>query len=176
MQIFLKSDKDGSEILCASSQTAAQDTDGVDATAVSYSLTPEDKIPAGTHTLTIKFEDGVESKGSVEYTGIKVYGALAIIGTTRNYPNPFKPSVGTTLYYQLTQPASVKIYIYDLAGRLVYSTLCEQGANGGSAGENPVPWNGKNTYGEYVANGVYVYFLLSTDGKILGRGEMAAYE
>lgn len=165
---------DDSNDLSFSSQVTVQHAD---ATAVSYSLTLEEEIPAGIHTLTIEFEDGVEHKGSVKYDGIKVYNALSIVGITRNYPNPFKPSVGTTLLYELTQDASVKIYIYDLAGRLVYSTLYEKGTLvGGSAGENPVPWDGKNTYGEYVANGVYVYFLLSAEGKILDRGEMACYE
>ncbi len=110
------------------------------------------------------------------YRGIKVYNALEIVGITRNYPNPFAPSVGTTLYYKLTQAASVKIYIYDLAGRLVFSTLCEEGTIGGDIGENRVVWNAENMFGEQVAYGVYVYFILSTDGKILARGEMAAYE
>lgn len=163
---------DGNESSFSSQATVMN----VGANAVSYSFTPNEEIPAGTHTLTIEFEDNLGSKGSIRYTGIKVYDALSIVGITRNYPNPFAPSVGTTLYYQLTQAASVKIYIYDLAGRLVYSTLCEEGTIGGDVGENPVFWDAKNVFGEQVANGVYVYFILTTDGKILARGEMAAYE
>ncbi|KPJ64960.1 hypothetical protein AMJ44_11695 [candidate division WOR-1 bacterium DG_54_3] len=169
VQIYLE---DGTEIPF-SSQALATD---VGVNAVRYSFTPEQEIPVGTHALTIKFMDKVGSSGERSYTGIKVYDALEVVGITRNYPNPFKPSVGTTLYYKLTQAASVKIYIYDLAGRLVYSTFCPEGASGGRADVNEVFWNGKNVFGEEISNGVYVYFVLSAKGKILTKGEMAAYE
>jgi hypothetical protein len=148
---------------------------GTGANAVCYSFTPDQEISAGKHSLTIEFEDNLGNRGSETYDGLEVHDALQIIGFTRNYPNPFKPSAGTTLYYKLTQPAPIKIMIYDLAGRMVYSAFCPADTKGGMPDVNEFIWDAQDAFGQKIANGVYFYFILS-EGKILARGEMAAYE
>ena len=93
-----------------------------------------------------------------------------------NYPNPFKPSSEqTTINYTLTKDSDIRIYIYDLARRLVYSQAYTAGVNGGKLGENEITWNGKDTFSEIVANGVYVY-LITSDGKVIGSGEISVFE
>ncbi len=46
----------------------------------------------------------------------------------QNFPNPFNP--GTSIVYELARPADVKLEIYDMLGRRVYSAF-ETGKRGG---------------------------------------------
>ncbi|HVN67814.1 MAG TPA: hypothetical protein VMT55_05525, partial [Candidatus Sulfotelmatobacter sp.] len=127
-------------------------------------------------TLVIEAADGLGSGTTISARGLKVFGALAVIGRPMNYPNPFKPSVQpTTINYKLSVSADVKFVICDLAGRQVYNQLFLSGTPGGTAGENEPTWNGRNFNGQIVGNGVYVYFITS-GGKVLGSGEISIYE
>jgi hypothetical protein len=69
-----------------------------------------------------------------------------------NYPNPIK-DVHTTTFEVKGALASlveaIKVGIFDQAGRLVY----ESGQIAGAS----VDWHTDNDYGEYLANGVYLY-------------------
>lgn len=77
-------------------------------------------------------------------------------------PNPFNPRV--TLAYELPRAGSVRLRIYDLAGRLV-RTL-EDGPR--DQGRHDVIWNGTGSDGAAVASGVYVA-RLEADGRVLTR-------
>ena len=68
-----------------------------------------------------------------------------------NYPNPFKDD--TQFTFELTQSAEAEIKIYTVAGRLI-RTL-RPGIL--PAGYNQVYWDGKDTDGDGLANGVYLY-------------------
>ena len=160
---------DGEEISSGINSFAAEDLQ------IATSFKPEIKLGAGTHTMVIESVDNLGSKSTLTIKGLSVSESLDVTGVTRNYPNPFTPSSGTTIYYNMTQSAEVKIMIYDLSGRQIHSILCAQGLEGGLAGENKVVWDAKNAAGQTVANGVYVYFLIS-EGRILDKGEMACYE
>ncbi|MEA3397217.1 MAG: T9SS type A sorting domain-containing protein [Chloroflexota bacterium] len=70
-----------------------------------------------------------------------------------NSPNPVV-DVNTT-YFEVKGAAAylveaLKVQIYDLSGRLVYEAE-EAGAS--------LAWHTDNDYGEYLANGVYLYKL-----------------
>lgn len=71
----------------------------------------------------------------------------------QNIPNPFNPR--TTITYSMASAGHVELEIYDLAGRHVITQVSEWV----SAGEHRVHWNGKNSTGEQVASGVYLYRL-----------------
>ena len=71
----------------------------------------------------------------------------------QNYPNPFNPV--TTIQYTLNEHASVVLTVYDLMGRKV-RTLVDTGQ---SPGQKTVQWDGRNTFGETVRSGIYVYRL-----------------
>ena len=81
-------------------------------------------------------------------------------GSITNYPNPFHPDeTTTTIAYVLEDNASVRMRIYTLSGGLVLSQQFATGSNGGQAGLNEVPWDGRNGDGDPVASGGYILFI-----------------
>jgi Ca-activated chloride channel family protein len=79
----------------------------------------------------------------------------------QNYPNPFNPA--TTISYELPNPGSVTVKVYDLTGRLVKVLLSGSQA----AGAQSVTWDGTDFSGNPVAAGIYIYQIEFTgvDGK-----------
>jgi hypothetical protein len=84
--------------------------------------------------------NAVEDK---DRSGLPVESALC-----QNYPNPFNPS--TTISYRLTQPAQVRLEIFDTAGRLV-TTLVDENQG---AGYHTAKFDAKN-----MNTGTYLYRL-----------------
>jgi len=74
-----------------------------------------------------------------------------------NFPNPFNPS--TTISYNLTVPALVELKIYNLLGKEI-RTLVDKKQSGG---RKKVLWDGKDSSGEFVSSGVYLYRLKTGD-------------
>lgn len=74
---------------------------------------------------------------------------------SRNYPNPFNP--GTTWDYQISEPAQVKIAIYDLLGRCVRTLVNERR----SPGSYVIQWNGQDHLEQPVASGIYFCIMKS---------------
>ncbi len=73
-------------------------------------------------------------------------------------PNPLNPS--TTIHFELSAPGSVRLHIYDVAGRLV-KTLADEFMGSGA---HHVAWDGTSRSGSRVASGVYFY-VLETPGR-----------
>ena len=69
----------------------------------------------------------------------------------QNYPNPFNP--GTTIRYQLPEQQFVKIEIFNSLGEVV-NTIVNQNQ---TAGEYSINWNGRNSSGQSLASGIYIY-------------------
>ncbi len=79
-----------------------------------------------------------------------------------NYPNPFNPE--TWIPYQLAQPADVTLTIYSVDGKIVRKLeLGHQPIGIYQAKNRAAYWDGKNTLGEAVANGLYFYTLTTDD-------------
>jgi hypothetical protein len=71
-------------------------------------------------------------------------------------PNPFAPEREmAAIAYVLESDASVAIEIFTLLGDRVWSRAITAGDVGGRAGLNEVAWDGRNTAGQPVRNGVY---------------------
>jgi flagellar hook assembly protein FlgD len=66
-----------------------------------------------------------------------------------NYPNPFEAT--TYIHARLNQPGAIQVRILTVAGRRVRDLTAD-----GKAGENFVPWDGRDSEGENVAIGVYL--------------------
>ena len=118
--------------------------------------------------------------GATDYFKIeklKPAEALSITSKPKNVPNPFRPSrgEGTTIMYNLSSDTGVKLIIYDITGKAVSQKFFSPGTEGGKAGQNNVFWDGKNDFGGYVGNGVYIYFITSGE-KILSKGQMAVID
>jgi photosystem II stability/assembly factor-like uncharacterized protein len=76
---------------------------------------------------------------------------------TQNYPNPFNPS--TTFRYSIPQADNVKVTIYNVNGELVAEIVNQFQ----SAGTYEVNWNGKNSLGQQLASGTYIYRVQAGD-------------
>ncbi len=87
-------------------------------------------------------------------TGVLVDALRRGIGSHRNVPNPFNPQ--TTIQYDLSRQATVTLSIFDLAGHLV-RTLVEGEEK--PAGSHAATWTGRNSYGQSMPSGTYVYRL-----------------
>lgn len=77
----------------------------------------------------------------------------------QNYPNPFNPS--TTIAYTLAKPASVRLAIYDIAGRLIHLLVNEFQEEGHHA----IPWNAGENRSTSLASGMYLA-RLEVDGRV----------
>ena len=88
-----------------------------------------------------------------------------------NFPNPFTND--TQFTFEVTAPASVTINIYTLEGRRIKSFYPQQF----SLGYHRIPWNGRDEFGNRLANGVYLYKMTAeNDGqKINHIGRLAIY-
>ena len=75
-----------------------------------------------------------------------------------NFPNPFNPE--TWIPYQLSKPAEVTLTIYDMRGVVVRQLkLGQKPAGVYLSRSRAIHWDGRNTFGEKVAAGVYFYQL-----------------
>jgi PKD repeat protein len=75
----------------------------------------------------------------------------------QNRPNPFNPS--TDISFRLPEGGHAVVDIFDISGRTV-KTLGDRYFD---AGTHTVTWDGKNSAGELVASGVYLYRLTASD-------------
>jgi len=92
-------------------------------------------------------------------------------------PNPFNPTVQTLTYltYNLADNYATIIYLFDLSGNLVWQKSFAAGEQGGKAGLNLAPWNGRSQFGEIVPNGVYLFKIVSLvfgQKKVIGSGKV----
>ncbi len=71
----------------------------------------------------------------------------------QNYPNPFNPE--TSIRYALPFAANVSLIVFDLNGRIV----ARHEAGMKTAGEHVLRWNGRDSAGNRVPSGVYLYRL-----------------
>ena len=79
-----------------------------------------------------------------------------------NYPNPFNPE--TWVPYQLSEPADVTLSIYSVDGKLVRTlALGHQPAGIYQSRSRAAYWDGRNSFGERVASGLYFYTFTAGD-------------
>ena len=76
----------------------------------------------------------------------------------QNYPNPFNPA--TTITYQLKEKSNVTLEIYDILGERVMSVVNNVVQD---PGQHYAVWDGRNSSGEKVASGIYIYRLRAQD-------------
>ena len=101
----------------------------------------------------------------VENTGLTLFNVL-------NYPNPFKAN--TQFSFELNKSAEIEISIYTLGGRNIRKINRDYY----QAGYNFINWDGRDKYGDNIANGVYLYSLKAIkDGKSVSKiGKIAKYQ
>jgi flagellar hook assembly protein FlgD len=75
-----------------------------------------------------------------------------------NVPNPFNPQ--TRIRFELSQPGSAQVGIFDVSGRLVRTLVSESLA----AGPHERVWQGKDNDGRQVPSGAYYVRLVTRAG------------
>jgi hypothetical protein len=129
-------------------------------------------LDAGNHTLKIKAWDVANNPGEqiINFTVAK--SEQLQLSHVLNYPNPF--TTKTNFWFEHNQPASslkVLVQIYSVAGKLVHQIQKVVLSNGNRITE--IEWDGKDTYGNRVGRGVYIYKISVTgmDGKAVEKIE-----
>ncbi|MFQ5571935.1 MAG: FlgD immunoglobulin-like domain containing protein, partial [Rhodothermales bacterium] len=98
---------------------------------------------------------------SVEHT----HGELPkTVVLDQNYPNPFNPE--TRIRYRLSSADDVTLAVYNMLGRLVRILVREHQPSG----EHTFTWDARDSAGQQVASGVYMYRL--TTGEFVQHRKM----
>ncbi len=136
----------------------------------SVKLTPE-FISDGTYQLVLNGKDISNNQtGSIDYSISFQIVTEASISHVLNYPNPF--STSTQFVFNLTGsevPDDLRIQIMTVTGKIVKEiTRTELGNLRIGRNITEYAWDGKDKYGNELANGVYFYRVIaSQDGKEL---------
>jgi hypothetical protein len=150
----------------------------------SYSF---NNLPPGTYLVTaeVKAEYSISpsvgylitieasSMGDNNFTytqSLVITGTPLLQGETRNHPNPFNPKVESTKIIFNVSAGSVKVLVYDLKGRSIWTTSATS-ANG----YYEVTWDGKSFGDDIVSNGTYIYLIVA-DNKVLAKGQMMVWK
>jgi hypothetical protein len=132
------------------------------------------------NTVTFTAWDAGHTISTTEVCTVTVAGGpLRIIGAVLAYPSPFSPTKdgGTQIQYTLSRDAEIEVIVVSIAGEAVRRIHCPAGTEGGSAGANKVPWNGRNMIGEQVGNGVYAGTIISREeNKMLAKFKVTVFD
>jgi hypothetical protein len=79
-------------------------------------------------------------------------------------PNPFNPL--TRIRFELSKPGTVRLEVFDVAGRVVRTLV---GGESYPAGSHEALWDGRNESGRAVPSGVYVCRLVTEDSTATTR-------
>ena len=115
-------------------------------------------------TLTI-FDDTGIAAVEPSHKFLSSLGQIKVSVLYQNYPNPFNPE--TWIPYQLASDTNVSISIYDIHGKLVrLLRLGQQPGGMYQTQDKAAYWDGKDSSGQQVASGVYLYTLRAGEFKI----------
>ena len=124
----------------------------------------------GTYQLSVKGKDKSDNTaGDVDYSVSFQVITKSSISNVLNYPNPF--STRTQFVYTLTgeaPPQYFRIQIMTIAGKVVREiTQDEIGSLKIGTHKTDYAWDGRDEYGNQLANGVYLYRITAkgSDGK-----------
>ena len=134
----------------------------------------------GAHTLTIEAFDNLGNGATYEASPFYVQSERDVIvqGFPLNYPNPFNAGVqNTSIGYTLSKAGNITVTIFDISGNLVSRKSYSTSENGGRAGYNEVPWDGRSDSGSVVGTGIYIYLIVA-DGKVVqnGKGKITVFK
>ncbi len=121
----------------------------------------------GPHTAVLKAWDNSNNSSRIAFDFVVTAADRLQISEAMNYPNPFRDRTAFTFF--LNEEAEVRIYIYSLSGHKIH-TLDGIFAR---PGYNQVNWDGRDAYGDRLANGIYLYKIIAkpvTDG-VAGTAE-----
>jgi hypothetical protein len=104
--------------------------------------------------------DAAQAKYNDLFTAIDDNAGPEILSSftlQQNYPNPFNPS--TSIQFSLNNSTDLQLNVYNLSVQFV-NTIA---AGTYSAGSHLATWNGRDSRGNEVASGIYLYRLISAN-------------
>ena len=126
---------------------------------------PGGNVESHTVGFKVRPDDVADAVLSIRLDGI---GRPNLTQLLQNFPNPFNPE--TWMPYQLSEDGPVSLSIYDATGTLIRTLpLGYQSAGFYYSRARAAYWDGRNTFGESVASGVYFYQLRAGDYTALRR-------
>jgi hypothetical protein len=138
------------------------------------------QLPDGKYELTVQARDrSLNMSGASEYKIQFEVINKSTITEVLNYPNPF--STSTRFVFTLTGseiPETFKIQVMTISGKVVREITKEE-IGDIKIGRNitEFAWNGKDEYGDQLANGVYLYRVVTRiNGEAIEKRETAADE
>ena len=88
-------------------------------------------------------------------------------------PNPYNPNNGSArIYYWLSDEKDTTIFIINLVGNIVWKKTFIAGQNGAQKQGNNVEFDGKDSWGNTLAEGVYLYKIIQ-DGIVVTGGKIS---
>lgn len=133
---------------------------GITGAALTVSWNVATTLANGTYTVHISAYDLAGNTTSFSSPLFSI--ASFSLSKPLNSPNPFNPNKSSTfIEYQLSADAHISLYIYSISGEKLWSKVIQAGDSGGTLGYNSVAWNGKNDFGEIVANGPYIAYIFA---------------
>jgi hypothetical protein len=114
--------------------------------------------------ISLKAWDSANNPTESEILLHRITNAKLKLFNVTNFPNPFSNS--TQFTFELSRPADVSVDIFTLGGRKIMQIEPEYF----SVGFHAIDWDGKDAFGDKLANGVYLYRL-----KAIGDEESASF-
>jgi hypothetical protein len=131
-----------------------------------YVRYPYANLEEGHHSISIKVWDVYNNSAEATTDFYVVKSGNVTLENLLNYPNPFFG--GTAFEFDHNQSGGtldVDITIYSMTGEVVKNLHTIVYPEGYHAG--PIPWDGRNDHGIYIAKGIYIYRLtvITEDGR-----------
>jgi len=123
----------------------------------------------GNYTVVVKAWD-IRNNASQAQTDFVVSSSEELeMANVVNYPNPFAHSTTFTFQRNSEDPIDVEVRIYTIAGRLIQ----ELDSYGVTDRFVQIPWDGRDHDGDPIANGVYLYKMISkTEDRQMSKEEI----
>lgn len=134
-------------------------------------LFPLGTMEDGVHTLTLKAWDVYNNSSEATLEFIINSAAPVSLTEVYNYPNPFRDL--TRFHFRHNKPGQelkATVQIFDLTGKMV--ALLEEDFYTEMLESEPILWDGKNTSGDEVSSGVYIYRLSVTGENFSGAQQI----
>ncbi len=119
---------------------------------------PFKNLDAGTHNLRLKAWDVYNNSSETSIDFVVAESAEMALTHVLNYPNPF--TTYTEFWFEHNQPCcglDVQVQIFTITGKLIKTIATKVETDGFRA--DPIPWDGRDDFGDRIGKGVYIYKL-----------------
>jgi Glucodextranase, domain B len=130
---------------------------GVENGSFSYAV----PLSAGRNEIKVEAVDQAGNKTARSFSVQADLSTVGLIGKLAAGPSPYSPPRDGNLYFTFsfsTAPDEIKIYIFNLAGTLIWQRVLKNYA------DSSLAWDGNDLFGKRVSNGVYPYLAAVTGG------------